>query len=116
MNAHQCCDMGSSTSHREVLEPRIEQPTIARRGLGIARWMVPGAILAVLPKCPMCLAAYVAIGIGVGLSRTAATYLWTLLIILCVASLFFLGARQVRRLIGWRFLGNIAAQEPYSLK
>lgn len=70
-----------------------------RRGREIAGWIVPGAILAVLPKCPVCVAAYVALATGVGISLPAAAYLRTMLVVLCVASLVFFAARRLRGLV-----------------
>jgi hypothetical protein len=74
-----------------------------RRGRSVAAWAGPSAVLALLPKCPACLAAYVAMGTGIGLSIPTATYLQTSLLCLCVASLSFLAARRVWRLVReWR--------------
>ena len=67
-----------------------------RRGGEIAGWVVPSAALALLPKCPACVAAYVALATGLGISLPAATHLRALLVALCLASLAFVIARRLR--------------------
>ena len=47
----------------------------SRRGLHAAAWIVPSLLLALMPKCPACLAAYVALGVGVSLSLPTAANL-----------------------------------------
>ena len=52
----------------------------------------------VVPKCPACLAAYVALWTGLGLSLSTATYLRWALLFLCVASLLFLIVERLDRI------------------
>lgn len=70
----------------------------ARRGLSALEWLTPAVTLALLPKCPLCVAAYVAMFTSVGISLSAATYLRSSLSGLCVVSLAYLSIRALLRL------------------
>jgi hypothetical protein len=96
MNAHPCCNVTVRGSAGGTIAPSTSP---ARRCLDIAGWIGPGAILVLLPKCPACIAAYLAVGTGVGLSIAAAMYLRMLLVIICLASMSYLGVRRVGRYI-----------------
>jgi hypothetical protein len=65
-----------------------------RRGAEVARWLVPSATLALVPKCPACLAAYIALTTGLGISFSMAACIRTSLIIGSVAVLIFVAARR----------------------
>lgn len=68
-----------------------------RRLSELIRWLVPSAILVLLPKCPLCLAAYLAAGTGFGISFTTAAGIRYLLMVLCTASLAYLAVMRLRR-------------------
>jgi hypothetical protein len=72
-------------------------PRRPRRWLNAVGWLVPATALALMPKCPMCVVAYVAIFTGIGVTLPVATALRTTLILLCAASLAFMGARAIVR-------------------
>jgi len=77
------------------------------RGFQLVNWLVPGMILAVVPKCPMCFAAYAAGVTGLGMSISTATYVRLLLVTVCLGSLIYLVATSMRRLV----VGDKAAIE-----
>ncbi len=64
---------------RDAAGPRKPSPWV--RGVReILAWALPGALLVLVPKCPACLAAYVTLGTGLGLTLAVATGLrWALL-------------------------------------
>jgi len=68
-----------------------------RRGGEIAGWILPGATLVLLPKCPLCVAMYVALFTGVGISFASASMLRTALLILSITTLLCLGLKHLRR-------------------
>ena len=63
------------------------------RATEMAGWILPGATLALLPKCPACVVAYVALFTGVGISVSLAAYLRTTLVFVSVATLLYFSLR-----------------------
>jgi hypothetical protein len=65
-----------------------------RRLLNFVGWIVPTAILALIPKCPACVAGYAVIGTSVGFSLSGLAQLRLAIIILCLVSLSYIGTRS----------------------
>ena len=65
-------------------------PKRAGKVRGIFSWVLPSAVLVLMPKCPACLAAYVMLGTGLGLSFSTARYMRWGLLGLCITTLLFL--------------------------
>ena len=92
--SNNCCHINSSGNGNGEKEDRsikipAKQRTMVRRLSDTIRCAVPGTILVLLPKCPVCLAAWISVGTGFGISVSAAGYLRMALIIVCVGSLFY---------------------------
>ena len=102
MNTLRCCEAAANDSRCEPFTAstttgETRPLTFIRRGLDIAGWIGPGAILALMPKCPACLATYAAVGTGLGLSLSTARGLRATLLILCVAWLLYMTVRRLCR-------------------
>ena len=72
---------------------------LARRTRGAAAWALPSVALALVPKCPLCIAAYLAIGGGLSVSLSTAMQLRTALVWLCWSALMLLAVRMSIRFI-----------------
>jgi hypothetical protein len=68
-----------------------------RRCRSVLEWLVPAMVLAAMPKCPACVAAYVGMATGLGISVSSAAQLRTAAIGLCAASLAWLLGVRLKR-------------------
>lgn len=66
------------------------------------QWLFPATILVLMPKCPLCVVAYVALFTGVGIGVSTARSIQIGMVVLCFASLAYLALRCWRRRSGSR--------------
>ncbi len=81
-----CCEGGAAAQAQSAR-------TWSQRTGAFFRWALPITALALVPKCPGCVAAYVFLFTGIGLSIPVAAAMRWALIGSCVAALVFLVAR-----------------------
>ncbi len=79
-----CC-MGEARSRR-----------LARRLSTVAASILPGAALVLLPKCPLCFAAWLTVATGIGFSAAGATWVHWGLVMLSLAAVALLLIRPAR--------------------
>ena len=95
MKGPTCCSIAAARSSRhKAADGKAHPPRVAR--FAWAKCSLPTLILVLLPKCPACLAAYVALGTGISLSVAAASVLRTALIGVCVVTLAWVLVSTVR--------------------
>lgn len=80
-----CC-VGGPPSHR-----------LARRFSTAAASILPTALLVLLPKCPLCLAAWLTVATGIGFSTAGAEWARAMLVVLWIAAVAFAAAAIIRR-------------------
>lgn len=70
---------------------------LARRRAGAAASILPGAVLLLLPKCPLCFAAWLTVVTGVGVSAAAVARARELGVVFWVAAVALAAAQVIRR-------------------
>lgn len=84
--------------------PGPEQRSLPSRFFAALVWALPLAVLALVPKCPACIAAYVLVLTGLGISLPVAGILRLTLITLSILAIVWLLARATRSAIRGRVL------------
>jgi hypothetical protein len=87
-----CCDAAGDR----------KTPSWVRRVREILAWLLPSAILVLVPKCAACLAAQATLWTGLGLSFSTATYLrWSLLLVCTTYSAYARGLDGLWGMYQW---------------
>jgi hypothetical protein len=93
----QCCMGGPARVYPGRPACRRLAPRLSRAAASI----LPGAVLVLLPKCPLCLAAWLTVATGVGFSAAGAAWVRGALVVFWIASVA-LAAPFIRRGAFWR--------------
>lgn len=96
IKTHHCCETNIGKA-----DSKSHPPKLGRRIFKVTEWLIPGVILVILPKCPLCLVAYVALGTGIGLSVSTAANASILIFVVCVGFLAYFAAKHLYRFIAW---------------
>ncbi len=102
MKTHCCCQRTPDKNSTETQAGGVTRwpgSRLRRAGGEFAGWVLPSLALVLMPKCPVCVAGYIALATGIGISLPTAAFLRMLLIVLCVASLTFIARRRLRLLL-----------------
>jgi hypothetical protein len=89
------CESNCQQNPNAALSSRSPARAVGRA----VRWIVPSVVLAAMPKCPLCLAAYVALFTGFGISLAAASFAWWFVAVGCVSVLVYLALSAIRGLV-----------------
>src|SRR5882672_5629569 len=54
------------------------------------QWLFPATLLVLMPKCPICVAAYFALFTGIGISVSTGRWIQILMVVFCLTSLGYL--------------------------
>ena len=98
-DTNNCTCHNSRKKHEHVVVKDSKKKKTIGRYIEFVKMLMPAVVFAIIPKCPVCLAGYIALGTGLGLSITTATYIRIVLIILCILSLLYFVVKHISRFI-----------------
>lgn len=105
---HTPANLSATTEKGDKGAVPVNKTGFFRRAIRFIKPVLPAFLLALVPKCPFCLAAYIALGTGIGLSVTSAKLLYISLLCAGVIPLSLFAARHIgayffpERFTGWR--------------
>jgi hypothetical protein len=92
-NLESAPDSSAPNPPHEAPIPPTGPTRFLRRIWQSIQWLFPTILLALMPKCPLCIAAYIALFTGIGISVSTATFIQRLCLLTCSASLLYLALR-----------------------
>ena len=98
MKNHSCCAKPASGTAAVNRAAQNDQSLRRAASAGLLKIGVPAVLLALLPKCPLCFAAYFAFVTGFGISLTAAGYLQIVFAILAGGAILYSAYNFLRRI------------------
>lgn len=96
-----CCNDGKSAETAIDTSSAPESPALITF-TGIFKMMVPVTVFVLIPKCPACIAGYVLVFTGIGLSLPVASIIRWMLLVLCIAAFLYLLGGYMRRVLVYR--------------
>lgn len=96
-NSNMQCHCNTHTRPLKTDENKEGKKKTGRRSKDYIKMAVSAFVFVLIPKCPVCLAGYIALGTGLGISLTTATYIRFGLIIACALSLVYFVFKQISR-------------------
>lgn len=86
-----------NTETKPPAENKEGKKKTTRRSRDVIKMAISAGVFVLIPKCPVCLAGYIALATGVGISLTTATYMRFGLIIACILSLLYFALKHTSK-------------------
>ncbi|MDB5343805.1 MAG: hypothetical protein JWP89_2182 [Schlesneria sp.] len=103
-NCHNRAADAQPNEQTPMLEQKTPRGSAYAAGRKFLAVLVPGLLWALIPKCPACLAAYIALATGLSVSVSVASHLRYVLIAIFLVTVSVLAWSQMRRWVTMKML------------